>query len=340
MDGGLESGESEATGSQRGGLSDLHASGPRQAAPDPARRHQVRRPRIGRRPQPRGRPWRQGRRSQGDPAFPRRRVDPRLHGPEPGQRRRRARGQDPPHRAPARDPRGRLVARPARDAVRRRMDDARRRRGAAAPSIRHRAGGGPPGQGPAQARERLPRQARAGARRGPDHWRHARLLARGAHIPRPLPRRGQHHPERRREVGARRHHPSRRGRLRPARPASSRPVGERDHGQRPRPGLHRAARRPRQGRCPIRRREPAARDDPAHGRHDRAAHRRPEPDGRRAPARRQPRQRDHPARIDPRPGADDPQVQGRGARHGRPDARGQLEPRHVGVPHRPRSSDA
>src|SRR3984893_7782666 len=95
------------------------------------------------------------------------------------------------------------------------------------------------------------------------------------------------------------------------------PLGERHHGQRTRPGLHRASRRPRQSRGPVRGREPAARDDPAHGRDDRQAHRRPQPHGGRAPSGRQPGERDHPARGDPRCRAHDPQVQGRGPWHGR-----------------------
>ena len=68
----------------------------------------------------------------------------------------------------------------------------------------------------------------------------------------------------------------------------------------------------------LRRRAPPAPGDRPHRRPDRPPHRRVEPDGRRPPARRLARERDHPAARDHRTVAHDPQVLARAAHDGRP----------------------
>ena len=114
---------------------------------------------------------------------------------------------------------------------------------------------------------------------------------------------------------AHRRHP----RLRPARTAARRRHRHGGHGQRPdQVYVERAGKLERTPAALRRRRAPDA-----HHRQDRLAgrppHRRVVADGRRPPAGRQPRQRDHPAARSHRPDADDPQVRARAVHDQRPD---------------------
>ena len=108
-------------------------------------------------------------------------------------------------------------------------------------------------------------------------------------------------------------------RLRPARALPRRRHRDRGHGQRRRERLRRAQRQDRAHPVTLRRR----RAPDAHHRQDRLAgrpaRRRVLADGGRAPPRRQPRQRDHPAARADRADADDPEVLARPVHDQRPD---------------------
>ena len=107
--------------------------------------------------------------------------------------------------------------------------------------------------------------------------------------------------------------------LRPARALPAGPRGDRGHGQRLRHGLRRAVRQDRAGRRSLHRRRPPAPHDRQDRRSGRPPRRRVVPDGGRAPARRLPRQRDHPAVGCRRLCPDDPQVRHRPLHRRRPD---------------------
>ena len=108
-------------------------------------------------------------------------------------------------------------------------------------------------------------------------------------------------------------------RPRRARAAARRPVGDGDHGQRARRDLRRAQRPDRARRHHLHRRGPALPDDRPHRLAGEPARRRVEPDGRRPPAHRRARQRDHPAARAARPDDDDPPLPA--AVHARPAGR-------------------
>ena len=95
-------------------------------------------------------------------------------------------------------------------------------------------------------------------------------------------------------------------RARRARAAAGRPVRDRDHGQRPRRGLPRARGPARARGHHLHRRGAALPDDRPHRLAGQPPRRRVEPDGRRAPAHRRARQRDHPAARAARADDDDP----------------------------------
>ncbi len=114
-------------------------------------------------------------------------------------------------------------------------------------------------------------------------------------------------------------------RPRRARAAARRPVGHRDHGQRPRRGLPRAQRPPRARRHHLHRRGPALPDDRPHRVAGEPPRRRVEPDGRRPPAHRRARQRDHPAARAARADDDDPALPA--PVHARPADRDELDRR-------------
>ena len=91
-------------------------------------------------------------------------------------------------------------------------------------------------------------------------------------------------------------------RPRPARDAAEGPDDHRHPGQPLRPHLRRAQGPARADRRPLPRQRAPAADHRPHRRPGRPARRRDQPDGRRPPRRRQPRQRDHPAAGAGRPG--------------------------------------
>ena len=113
-------------------------------------------------------------------------------------------------------------------------------------------------------------------------------------------------------------------RPRPARAAPRRRERDRDHGQRPARHLDRARRPALPERRRVQRRVAPAPDHQQDGRPGRPPHRRVVADGRRAPARRQPRQRGHPAALAQRSADHDPQVQPQAA-----DARRHDQARHA-----------
>ena len=121
-------------------------------------------------------------------------------------------------------------------------------------------------------------------------------------------------------------------RPRPARAAPRRRIGDRDHGQRPARDLGRAERTDLTERCPVQRRVASAPDHQQDGRPGRPPHRRVVADGRRAPARRQPRQRRDPAALAQRSAHHDPQVQPPPADARRHDQDGHAEPGDGRVP--------
>src|SRR5260370_138699 len=196
--------------------------------------HEVRRSRRRRRSQPRAGSGRQELGPQGHPAIPRRRVDRRLHGSRPGVRWRRRRHPDPPDRAPAHHPGRRALSRSPRDAVRRRLDEHHRRRAATPAPQRHHLSRRSSRSRAQPPRRRFPRPPCAHPRRRPHNRGHACFLSRGAHPPRPLPGRGRHRAQRSRKDDARRHHPAGGAWLWTTGRPASRPLGQRDHGQRPR----------------------------------------------------------------------------------------------------------
>ena len=128
--------------------------------------------------------------------------------------------------------------------------------------------------------------------------------------------------------GAARGHLQRRPRLWPARAAAGPRRHRRHHGQRRATYLHRGGRQGPADDDALPRQRPADEHLPADRQPGRPPRRRVEPDLRRAPARRQPRQRHRPAAGHRRPGADHPEVQ-----EGQADAG---EPGEVRVDHRPR----
>ena len=107
--------------------------------------------------------------------------------------------------------------------------------------------------------------------------------------------------------------------LRPAGAVPPRRLRQRGHGQRAGPRLRRACRQDREDRRRVRRRSAPRADHREDRLAGRPARRRGVADGRRSPARRQPRQRDPAAALPERADADDPQVRTRPVHDRRPD---------------------
>ena len=173
------------------------------------------------------------------------------------------------------------------------------------------------GQRPSQAAQ--PAEPRGAGLGGPPARRrrdpHARLRADG---------RREHAGQHRRARADPQRHPRRGLRARAARAAAARPDGQRHPRQHLQVRLRRAQRRPHQGADDVPGRPPPAARHRPHRLGGRPPRRRQLADGRRAPGRRQPRQRDHPAAGRRRPAAVDSALsqgtaEGRGP--GRPSAR-------------------
>ena len=136
----------------------------------------------------------------------------------------------------------------------------------------------------------------------------------------PRPARARERPRARGPRAAGRRDRRRHPRPRPARAAAGRRHRDGDHGQRPARHLGRAPWPAEPDAGPLQRRVAPAPHHQQDGRPGRAAHRRVLADGRRPAARRQPRERDHPAALAVGAAGDDPEVLQAAPRSDRPRA--------------------